>query len=364
MGEAPWPPRRAGTRWACCIFGLLALGIAWTAGANDSAFGGSGAHPYPIEFTDVEMVRERVALKLIGLDRWEVSCLFVFRNVKDKPVTVQMGFPFPEADGEGDLAIPRGYRAPKADRPIVYGFRTWVRDKSVKPRLKRVGANRKLGLDFKWAYVWPVDLKPSEQIEVRNTFVLGVSSTVMSWFTGVSYVLRSGKVWHGGRIGRAQLQVSADQPFRLCSKRSLATRFAGLSFGRESLIEGMEARIRPQPSGMKVVRTGKQTRLQWDLRRFRPTKDLQVCVVPARMHLEWLSHELSQVDLKKLSSKQLRLVRNFYFARHGKRFKTPAIQRAFDQQWWYRPNSEFKPSMLDQADWSAVKRVNGLLAAK
>lgn len=355
---------RLGMSWACNTVGLLALSMVSLAHANDSAFGGSGAHPYPIELSEVEMVRERVELKLIGWDRWEVSCLFVFRNVKDEPVTVQMGFPFPEHEGDGDLAVPRGYKAPKAGRPIAYGFRAWVRDKPVNPRLKRVDANRKLGLDFEWAYLWPVKLKPAEQLEVRNTFVLGVSSTVMSWFTDVSYLLRSGKVWHGGRIGRAQLQVSADQPFRLCSKRGLATRFAGMSFSRASLIDGLGAAIRPQPGGMKVVREGKQTRLQWDLRRFKPEKDLQVCIVPASMHTEWLSYELSQADLNKLSAKQLRLVRNFYFARHGKRFKTPAIQRVFDGQWWYRPNPGFKRSMLDQSDWAGIKRVRGILVAK
>jgi YARHG domain/Domain of unknown function (DUF4424) len=339
---------------------LVLFTLGRPARANDTAFGGSATRPYPVRSSEVEMVSEKVELKLIGLDRWEVRCHFVFRNATNKAVALRMGFPFPANEGEGDLSVPRGLKAPKVGRPVVWRFSATVRGKPAAARLRPLAQGQLKARFGVWAYIWQVRLRPRERLEVHNSFVLGVTATSMAFMTEVSYLLRSGGSWRGGRIGRSRITVRSDQPFLPCSKRALQAAWFGKSFDRSSMLAGFATPA--QPPGFRVLGSGQRRRIVWDLRNFAPQKDLRVCIVPARIHTQWLDFQLdSNVDEFKLSAAQLRVLANYYFAKHGKIFKSADLRRFFGGKWWYRSDPAYSAKRLSEADWSKVKHVRAVL---
>ena len=332
--------------------------------ANDTAFGGHASRPYPITSEAVEMVREQVTLKLVGHDRWEVRCRFLFRNATDRPVALRMGFPFAGNRGEGDLAVPRGLKAPPEGRPLVWRFRATVRGKPVATKLRRLDDRRRsLGLD--WAHIWPVRLGPGQKVRVDNSYVLGVTQTSMAFLTEVSYLLRTGANWRGGRIGRSRLVVTADRPFLPCDGQAVRARMLGRTFQRGRVLAGF---ARPaEPAGFRIVRAGKRgpaRRIEWDLRSFAPTKDLRACLVPASLHVLWLDYQLDSIDERKLDPAQLRLLINYHFAKHGKAFRSRDLRRYFGKRWWYRPDPRFTSARLSKGDWAKVKHLRAVLAQK
>ncbi|MCI0487310.1 MAG: protein kinase [Blastocatellia bacterium] len=66
---------------------------------------------------------------------------------------------------------------------------------------------------------------------------------------------------------------------------------------------------------------------------------------------------LSEDDLAGLSANELRVLRNIVYARHGRSFETPALQRFFDNQPWYRRNSNYNDSLLTAADRANVSLI-------
>jgi hypothetical protein len=200
---------------------------------------------------------------------------------------------------------------------------------------------------------------------VENRYLLGVTETVGSFFTEVSYLLRTGARWRHGRIGHSRLVVTADRPFLPCTKAALKAEFLGQNFDRSDLLEGVDLPARPP--GFEVIydqqrgRAGGATRIEWSLRDFSPTQDLSACIVPAAMHVDWLEVELGQLDLARLDTAQLRLLLNFHFAKHGKTFRSKDLQRFFGARWWYRPDPRSAKSRLSEHDWAAVKQLRARL---
>jgi len=59
---------------------------------------------------------------------------------------------------------------------------------------------------------------------------------------------------------------------------------------------------------------------------------------------------LSETDLAGLSRDELRILRNCVYARHGRKFVSPELQRYFDRRPWYRPRSDYKDIDLTEND--------------
>lgn len=68
---------------------------------------------------------------------------------------------------------------------------------------------------------------------------------------------------------------------------------------------------------------------------------------------------LSQSDLTGLSPDDLRLLRNTVFARHGRLFQTPEIQRYFDGRSWYTRRLNYDNADLSANDQANVKLLQG-----
>jgi hypothetical protein len=77
---------------------------------------------------------------------------------------------------------------------------------------------------------------------------------------------------------------------------------------------------------------------------------------------EYASSPVKEEFLDTLSRAQLRLLRNTFFAGHGRTFDDPELQRHFDLQsaknyGWYRPRADFKETDLSPVERDNVRRI-------
>ena len=68
------------------------------------------------------------------------------------------------------------------------------------------------------------------------------------------------------------------------------------------------------------------------------------------------SRYLTEDDLAGFTAEQCRLARNEIYARHGRRFKDPALQRYFDSLSWY--NGTIEPSDFNDNVFNSYERAN------
>ena len=71
---------------------------------------------------------------------------------------------------------------------------------------------------------------------------------------------------------------------------------------------------------------------------------------------------VNKADLTGINDTDLRFLRNTVYARHGRIFETPDLQRYFATRPWYRPRSEYSDSDLtanDRANANTIKAAEG-----
>lgn len=321
---------------------LAALG-ANVASANDGVYGGNGTHPMPLTTGDVEMVEEHVVLTFNHERRaWEVRCDFWFENKSDQTVKLQVGFPFPVYNPDhGDISVPKKAKEPKAGRPLVWDFQTKVRGKKVKVRETRTVKNPKLpDLDYEFAYLWDAEFKPGEKVQITNTYTHGEALTVDGTM-GARYVLKTGGLWKGGKIGRSRLELHVPHPrIVLCADH--------MASDGGSVVK---------PAGGKVSTDAKGLHIHWDLKNFAPKEDLEVCLYDLDQGAHMMFAGLVDADLAAMDKKALRILRNEVYALHGYVFKSKDLQDHFAKEWWYRPDPSFKADRLTKEQREFVRKI-------
>lgn len=66
---------------------------------------------------------------------------------------------------------------------------------------------------------------------------------------------------------------------------------------------------------------------------------------------------VAESDLSTLSREELRRLRNSVYARHGRTFDAPDLQRYFDSRPWYKPRYDYNESELTETDRANIKLV-------
>lgn len=330
---------------ACCFCASTAL-------ANDTSFGGEGAAIFPVENRDVRMMDEHVILNGRVEDdhllAWDVNCTFHFKNESNKAVKLTIGFPFPKYDIENDevhLSAPPGKEITES---MIYDFKATVRGKSVKTastKLSQPVASEKNssgeeygGYDYAWT--WEVEFAPHEEVEIVNTYTTGVTSNSMGYILP-SYVVRTGKNWRDGKIGRSIFEIRPNiKSWNLCSSSWM------------NLTDGEDEYLRPTIDGWKIIGKGDKQFLQWDLKNFEPEKDLEACIQSRSVYLDELMWGCKPEPW--MSLEDLRICRNIPYAKYGYIFKKPEMREYFQKKWWYQENPAFTPSMLTKEERSLV----------
>lgn len=313
--------------------------------ANDTAWGGTPGNLFPIQTAEVAMVEEHVELRQnTPKNSWDVKVVFSFKNVSDKPVKLNMGFPFHVIDNIEDTptSTPLGTKDLKNNDPMVWDFTTTVAGKKVKFKKEKVTLNKEHPeLYYEWAYVWPMEFKPGETIEVVNTYRQGITAD-SSGHIMPYYVLRTGGMWHGGKIGRSRIDIVGDHGSLPCEEGTMPIK----------------------PEGHKLERNPAGPILRWDLKDFAPNSDVEGCF-RSRQHIRNLEfYTLTDLPLDKMSAAELRIVRNHVFALHGYTFKDKDLQAHFEKMWWYYPNKAFKNSDLSAEERAFVNEVKALETKK
>jgi hypothetical protein len=68
------------------------------------------------------------------------------------------------------------------------------------------------------------------------------------------------------------------------------------------------------------------------------------------LHQSLSTRPLSVDDVRGLIPEDARRLRNEIYARHGRRFRDPKLQRYFASFSWYKPNDEFTESQLNETE--------------
>src|SRR5215211_3563996 len=66
--------------------------------------------------------------------------------------------------------------------------------------------------------------------------------------------------------------------------------------------------------------------------------------------LDFSKSSLKQAQIQKLGMYELKLLRGIIFGRHGRVFKDSEIKVYLEEQPWYKPDPEFKNSMLNNME--------------
>lgn len=73
---------------------------------------------------------------------------------------------------------------------------------------------------------------------------------------------------------------------------------------------------------------------------------------------DWLSYEyVSDYDLEKMNGSELRIMRNYIFARHGYIFQSDDLRRYFNQYSWYNPRYNDVSSSLNKIEKANINKI-------
>lgn len=334
---------------ACLTVVFSLLGPFTLTYANDTAFGGAGASPMPIQQNQVKMVSENIIIEGEGLNdhsqqgKWKYACQFTFKNTSNQPQAFIMGFPLPLFEDEGDVALPSGKKASRGS-PLVYDFTMTINNTPMNAKLSDISTTQKMGMNYKKAYLWPMKFTPMQTVIIKHNYITGVTFDVLglSW---VHYVLQTGSLWKGGIIGHTHIEVHPNAPTKLCSE----------------VVKPTSSYMSPSPDGMKIKTTGKIRSYIWDLKNFHPTKDLSLCLQTGQNYVRYQlvykilnQNQSNQNWLQQYSKQQLRLLKNTIYAQYGRRFHDKQLQQYFNRQWWYQVNPNYSDSLLEPEDKKAL----------
>jgi hypothetical protein len=73
-----------------------------------------------------------------------------------------------------------------------------------------------------------------------------------------------------------------------------------------------------------------------------------------------LDHVISVDQLSNLSRRDLRILRNTVYARHGRKFKSPLLQAYFDDMRWYKVDPAFTEKQLTKVDITNIRLIKSV----
>ena len=309
----------------------------------------------------VEMVSEDIDIRALGKEQLglvEYRCHFVLHSTSDEESHFQVGFPL---DGP---AVPDVKEPEKG----VKAYQFTARDTSAGYQVTLLEAPAQAKHEYTEMFLWNMQLKPGETKDLWVEYRLGLSigphelrqnpvhelpvltriakleaGTDVGWGYWFGYTTSSGATWKGARIGHAKFTLH-DKEFR--TAMDALTELPALGTRAELAEEfGSFCSAGALPSSRVITEDG----FCWEFHNFVPGPKIEyfygISAIPSR------PSELSVPSA--LCLEELKQARQLLVAAYGGAPKSKELAAQVQEQFWYRPDPNFRESALD-ADRKAV----------
>lgn len=359
------------------IFALFILILPSLAFANDGVFYASGNTLVPLQETQVQLRKEVLKFFVVDHEFMNVEVDFEFYN-PGKARTLTVGFVTPPADGD--------ISEEEQKHPFVSNFTVNVNGRIVSYKIKKMnqtsfkmGEAEVRGDDF--VYYFPVTFKKGLN-KIRHTYRFRGGSGV-ELQRDFDYQITTGKRWANGQIDDFEVQIHLDNgifaiPASFRSDRNLA----GWKIVGDGIIEDQTRQwFSEENPRVRMVHLNKGYLLLRE-KNFKPDMDIffgeynwganwvsiwcdfgQECV-----EAEILGKIVPYFNLKPyegfneeyfadFSKKELKYIRNYFYAVRGLAFKDAELKNFYSQFFWYKPNESVSVENVQLS-----KAESGLLA--
>ncbi len=293
---------------------------------DDCGIGTDAGNVFIEYVKNIEMAKERVDVEM-GRDSAVVKCKFWFFNRGDKM--------------ERDVGFPNFWVSPPEASEEIMDFKTWVDGKEIKVHMKEQAT---LDIDGKdtlpdmvknW-FVWSTVFKAKDTTIIENRYTSKYTSCDGTREKSVYYVLGTGRTWEG-KIGQGTIVFDFKNLLSTAwVKPSSRTNKAIKTVIRDNRIEFSFNNFEPKENDGFVLD-------------FYPPWDTVCCGGDDQKFNEFTSTK---------KRRDLRLMRNEIYARHGYVFSDPDLVAFFSAEPWYHPDPGFKPAMLSEGESKTVQVLN------
>lgn len=317
--------------------------------ANDGVFYSTGNTLMPVKETVVELRKE--ILKLTRTDKgMVVSVHFEFFNPgPEKEVIV--GFVTPPAGGD--------VSEDEDQHPFIEDFTVVLNGRKLAYEIARIAESgyrisEDVGYENDFIYHFPVAFKQGMNI-IEHTYIFqGGGSVEERYF--YPYRWTTGKMWANGEIGdfRLEIDMGEREYFSVQNSFMKDEAPAAWKFEGNGKISSVCPNLYEDVNKQRMVMAGKG-KLVLHVEHFQPDYDLMItgwqifneinfwaCDQEKHGFSDMMDYfmpwGIEEEDLQKLDKSQLRLLRNYYFARHGYVFQSADLREFFDQFSWYLPD--------------------------
>jgi hypothetical protein len=343
--------------------------------ANDGVFYAQGNTLIPLQETQIQLKKEVLKFFVVDYSDLKVEIDFEFFN-PSKAKTVTVGFVTPPA--EGDISDQ------EAKHPFIKNFTVNVNGKVLPFKIKRMsqtsfkmGDSEVEGNDF--VYYFPVTFKKGLN-KIRHTYRYRGSSGV-ELSRAFDYQITTGKRWANRQIDDFNLEIHLDQGiFAVPASFWMDGKSAEWKIvGNGVMDETPRQWFAEENPKVRMVHL-KSGYLSLQLKNFKPDNDIFFGEYnwAAGWSKVWCSEECAESEslekivrfidpdgeyqnseLAELSPKELKYVRNYFYAMRGFPFKDAELKKFYGQFFWYRPDEKvtLENIRLSTAESNYLKRL-------
>lgn len=333
---------------------LLSVLINLTLSANDGVFYASGNSLIPLQETSVSLKKELLVFKLKNFDQLLVEVNFEFYN-PEKEKKLLIGFVSPPASGDiSEL---------EEKHPQIENFTVLVNGNKLTYKAKRfdeTSFKTDMGLNAKdFIYFFEVNFK-SGLNKVKHTYSYKASSSVEA-YREFEYQITTGKRWANQKIDDFELQIHLDNGIFFVpesfskSKTKINWKINGSGTFKEGTekpffdhgaipykyvhlnygyIYFKELNFAPDYDIYFGENSWHSYTYKWCNNADHCSKSELLQKMAPYFKLKPESYSEYGIDL---SSLELKLLKNYFYAVRGLKFTTPAISNFFASFFWYTP---------------------------
>ena len=386
------------------LFILLSLFTSINSFGNVAVFGGYGSNLELKSNADIQMVSEDINIIILrsgqystGGAKWfsqnkaHYNCKFKLKNLSNKEITVQVGFPL--SSTENAYLFSKRNELYQAETISRFNFIAGTTEGTYPIKFYPYDKKRKYSLIF----LWDMKFKPHETIDLLVTYTMsgwqGLGSTTKRPYTwkpykhnylnlleyGVSntfaYVTTTGKSW-GGSIEKAVFTINDYEFENMITRRGIFETTELDPYYEKSKKQlrhwGNKILKRIEPTGWKKVMNRKKPVIRWEYTNYVPKENIEIMylqtAVPASIEqFDFLIEKIKRQNerynkgrKKNLKSKVLlksdiKNIADAILEFYGEKTNNPEITDFLSKQFWYKHgtnlkiNSKYKEFLLNKS---------------